>query len=150
MRAPFIIAATVWAAVMLSIAIASPRPSKKAPEKKEELKKDTVPELPTGETNWGRLTQAGKNFELSGHPNWDGRGFIREDGKIQILWTWKATGEACPGVYDFVDGLLVGAWGHGSDVRFDDRGNLERIDPGNQSAIMPDTVRPVPPPMPDF
>lgn len=97
------------------------------PTPKGEPKKEEVV-LPVGETNWGVLTAVGVNFKLEDHPTWTAIGQIRQRKNgttyIFILWTLTATGEACPGVYEFRFGELHGAWGHGDQVQVDADGGI--------------------------
>lgn len=112
----------LFAAVFVfAISIALSAPDRPTPKEQ----KKSIPDMPTGETNWGELTQQGINFKLENHPIWDGIGLIREDGKISLVWTLRATGEPCPGVYSLDDdGSLKGLWGYSSRVKIEDDGSI--------------------------
>jgi len=109
-------------AIALS-ASAKPVPKKDTPP----AVKPAIPMIPTlpAHTNWGAVTQSGRAVQSSGHPVWDGIGEFRADGKVFILWTLKATGDPCPGVYDWTEGELRGHWGFASDVSVNGKGELE-------------------------
>jgi hypothetical protein len=83
-----------------------------------------VPVLPGPETNWGTLEQSGRDFRIYGHPQWEAVGKIRDDGRVTLIWTYRADGEACPGVYAIENGNLKGLWGHAGRVAIDEKGDL--------------------------
>ena len=87
------------------------------------------PALQQGPTNWGELTQRGESFFLEHHPQWEGVCTIkkRKDGAVYafVLWTMRATGQPCPGIYQIAeDGSLSGLWGYGDSCMVDEDGNL--------------------------
>lgn len=82
-----------------------------------------IPVLPNS-TNWGKLTQVGKDFRIEGHPNWDAVGRIRDDGKVFVLWSLRSTGDPCPGVYEIKCGELIGLWGFGTEVEIKNDGSI--------------------------
>ena len=100
--------ASIVAAFVVMAVCAKPerQPPKEMPKNPEPLLLKIC-----GQTNWGFLTQAGRQLAWHGDPVWDGLGEIRMDGKINIIWTLRATGEPCPGVYDAPreDGALSGS-----------------------------------------
>lgn len=88
------------------------------------VRADDVPPLP-GKTNWGNITQAGRNFTIKGHASWEAEGRFRDDGKVVIIWTLLSTKECCPGVYEW-DGIdLIGVWGYAGMVFIDEAGELQ-------------------------
>ena len=105
---------------------ATPVPKDKSPTDPKEKPPPVM--LPTGETNWGFLTQQDQFFSLEGHPRWSASGEIRKrrDGSIyvQILWVMKTDGELCPGIYRIEADGLHGIWGYEDLVTIDDDGNL--------------------------
>ena len=98
-----------------------------------------------GLANWGDLTMLGKTqFRLDNHPVWFGVGRIRDDGKIILIWTLRATDEPCPGVYTVNEkGELVGEWGYAHDTKIEDDGRIT----GN---VRSDRVYLLPPLEPDL
>lgn len=86
--------------------------------------KVNIPELPTGETNWGLLVQKELDFTIDEHPQWLATGTIRADGKVTILWVWRDTGREAPGFYKLTNGKLVGWWGYKDMIQLDETGWL--------------------------
>ena len=127
----------VLAFVFLS-AIADTKPVTKPKEQPKKAERPQLPMLPIN-TNWGKLTQSGREFRLTGHPIWEGVGRIREDGRVFILWTLLSTGDPCPGVYDWQEGELRGYWGFSGDVQINARGEIE-------GAVVRDVTHAVDPP----
>ena len=145
-----VIYACIILSALIPFALSAPDKPAKPEAKKIEPKKPAVPTLAVaGETNWGTLTQAGREIQIEGHPVWEAIGTIREDGKVQIIWTLSGTGRPCPGVYEIQkDGTLAGVWGYGHQVRINTVGQLEVIPESgaNGSAIRSDVIiRPLPP-----
>lgn len=117
---------TILAALLIaSVADTKPAPDK-PPPKVPPKKTDSPPPLPVlpANTNWGKLTQSGRDFQLKGHPVWEGVGRIREDGRVFILWTLLSSGDPCPGVYDWQDGELRGHWGFADNVQITPQGEI--------------------------
>lgn len=108
---------------MLFLIVVFLAPDRPIPPTKKDV--PTIPKL-VSESNWGRITQAGRAFKLDGHPNWFGEGLIRPDGKTAyILWTLRANDRPAPGVYQVLpNGELIGEWGYGDETHVDDDGVL--------------------------
>ena len=79
--------ASIVAAFVVMAVCAKPerQPPKEMPKNPEPLLLKIC-----GQTNWGFLTQAGRQLAWHGDPVWDGLGEIRMDGKINIIWTLRA------------------------------------------------------------
>ncbi len=48
-------------------------------------KQSAIPVLPTGQTNWGELTQDGRNLTIT-HRDWTATGLVLDNGRIVIVW----------------------------------------------------------------
>lgn len=103
---------------------ASPdRPERKKPGPPV-LPKKMLPDL-SFRSNWGDITQKGKVITLQGHPDWDGDGEIRADGKVVIAWTCRPSGRHGIGVYTITPaGELAGHWGWFGTVVIEANGQL--------------------------
>lgn len=105
----------------------------------------TVPNLEAmlGDTNWGTVTQRGRDIEIADHPDWSAVGRIRDDGKVFLLWTDLRNGGACPSVYDVTEHGLQGLWGRGDEgAAIDATGNMT-------GPVRTDWVYKRPPPVPE-
>lgn len=110
-----------------TFADATPVPKYKppiVPEKKEAVQ--VVPDLAAiiGTSNYGIVTQRGREVFFSGHPTWEASGVIRDDGTLLLIWTIVNSGAVCPGVYRLEDGQLTGHWGYAESVTIEPDGSL--------------------------
>lgn len=112
----------VLAILLACVSFALGKPERKDPTPKTE---QVIPSL-AGETNWGLLEQDGRFITISGHPQWYASGYVRKDGKVELVWRLVSTGESCPALYTVrADGSLSGMWGYAKNgVRIDDEGLL--------------------------
>jgi hypothetical protein len=86
-----------------------------APVKPEVPKAARYPDIEI-DSNWGaiHLDRQTGNIVIEGHPQ-----------SVFILWTFKRTGEPCPGVYKVKDdNTLEGIWGWSSSVNLNPDGTL--------------------------
>ena len=77
-----------------------------------------------GPTNWGTVSWAGKRIAVEGHECWEAAGYVRDDGKVFLIWTFRSDGRPAPGLYEFKDGGLNGEWGWATDVQIGEDGML--------------------------
>lgn len=85
-----------------------------------------TPKLPdlAGESNWGVVTQKGRDIAIGGHPCWNASGEIRPDGKVHVIWIQNADGRIGRGMYT-VDGKdLTGHWGWDDQVEVSETGEI--------------------------
>lgn len=95
-------------------------------------------------TNWGTMDLGNPTFELTGHIQWDAFATVREDGKVEVTWTFKSDGKVAPGLYTVEpDGSLLGIWGYGDQVRWEANGELT-------GRVSSDKIYAMPTPEPDF
>lgn len=121
MRA-FLIGLTLVASLVITSSAAPVRPdSYRVPTTPPPI---AVPDL-RGPWNWGELTQFDRTIQIKGSPVWEAVGVIRKDGKVQLLWTKKASGEPCPAVYAIKEGKLVGHYGYSGQAWVGESGELE-------------------------
>ena len=92
-------------------------------------------------TQYGKVLYNRETGELAlvGHAGWEANGRVRKDGKIFLLWTSKSNGEPAPGIYELIDGNLVGRWGWGHSAFVDTDGELK-------GSTSPETLYKVEPP----
>lgn len=96
-------------------------------EKKKQQKPPACPDVAM-ESNWGTVTQNGKDVMISGHPQWSAQCHFRDDGKVFVLWTFNSDGREAPGLYEVKmhegKAFLEGRWGYEGDVEFDLEGGI--------------------------
>jgi len=76
------------------------------------------------QTNWGTLTQIGKQVGIAGHPVWAADGSFRPDGKLYIKWYELGNDNMAHGLYEWQNGHFAGKWGWEPRSHIDDRGEM--------------------------
>ncbi len=95
-------------------------------------------------TNYGTMIVINGSITLNGHQHWSGIGKLRDDGKVQILWTELETQRPAISVYTIKEGKMIGTWGYADEVQIVN-GGLE-VRPGVEDdewdpVIDSDTIR---------
>ena len=110
-----------FAVALFTFTLASAHPELARTNKEET--KQALPDLAM-QCQFGAITQFGPSIQISGNPSWTALGVLRNDGKIQVLWTRGGSLEPLPGVYEFKDGKLIGHYGYALQSWIDDKGEL--------------------------
>ncbi len=139
-----ILAVTV---LLAFVAIAStkpvPPPTAKSPDVPAA---SAIPNL-AGDTNWGVIAQTGRAIQITGHASWFAVGAIRDDGRVQVVWTLTDESKAGIGVYEVgKDGNLTGHWQWGENATLDKNGDLV---PAEDQSLLADRVYKIKPGVPD-
>lgn len=77
-----------------------------------------------GPTNWGIITQSGRDLTISIHPRWNAVGKIREDGSVYLRWI-ESDGREGHGVYQVIGQELHGKWNYTDRCTVEPDGSLK-------------------------
>ena len=108
-------------AVLAIVGVLSAKPDRPAP--KQPPKEIPVPNL-AGLCNWGVISQNARRLSIKGSSSWECEGEIRQDGKVQLLWTCLSDNRRAIGVYAAEMGSLQGHWGWEDEAKVDEGGDL--------------------------
>lgn len=94
------------------------------PDSMEELRGGRLIDLDGCRTNYGQLTQNGRDVKMRGG-TWIADGWVRHDNSLVLVWTfphWKQPSGF--GVYRLVGKSMEGCYGRFEAIYLDDDGNL--------------------------